>query len=773
MHLTKRRYLLLATAGLGLATGVQAQSQAPAATGGSASHGDEIIVTGQKRAENVQQVSKQVEVLSQKALQAAGISRTSELYNVVPTLTAVDPTRTSFAPGIRGIAPISDSVGVQSQTGVVVDDFPQSTFSGMFTELADIDRVEVFAGPQATLSGRNSAGGLINFVTRTPSMTPHYEMNLEQTTDTGSKVSVFATAPLTSNLAYSLSMVFDKWDGNLKNYFQDNDRVRGYNTKAIRGKIRWTPTDRLTTTLTGYYFSTNRTEDAFISGGATVAGDPNAVFLFDALARPISATIPGYKATKYNRTIYDTENPTFNLRDRGVTFRADYDLSKLGTLSSLTQYAYSNQPRHDNFLGWPRDNLIFPDVTNFDAIDDIKSKFFTQEFRLSSPSTGPLTYTIGAIYTDTHIKQPYNRPELFTADWYRTMFIGSAALYGRATYNFTPKDSLTVGGRYQHDKLGYTFLFEDAPSTDPHRFAKGSNNYGFFGGEVSYKHNFTDHINAYATVSESQTGRAYDLEDSGQVSTTGGLKPLNSEHARNYEIGIKSQLFDRRLTLNVDAYWTDYKNYQIQSTVLGTIDTAPTTKLLAVGKVRSRGIDLNAALRATNNLRLSFDGAYQEPKIRSFPGAACYTGQTAAQGCDVANNVQGNLHGLMLPYASKWKFSTSADYSLPVNERADINAGIFYRYQSSQHFDVLGDPVTYQHGFGTMNLYAGPADHDGKWSVQLFVNNVFNKHYYALLSHSSLYTLTSPSGVVTMPIVTAEYDRNAWRYAGIRASFKM
>jgi iron complex outermembrane receptor protein len=97
----------------------------------------------------------------------------------------------------------------------------------------------------------------------------------------------------------------------------------------------------------------------------------------------------------------------------------------------------------------------------------------------------------------------------------------------------------------------------------------------------------------------------------------------------------------------------------------------------------------------------------------------------------------------------------------------DLNFGAFYRYQSSQHYDVLGDPLTYQGGFGTVNLYVGPQSHDDKWSVQLFVNNLFNHTYYASLAHSTFYALNG-----TNPMVTAAYDRSSFRYGGIRTQVR-
>ena len=218
----------------------------------------DIIVTGQKRAERLQDVPKQVSVVSQAQLAVAGVSRLTDLAAALPEISAQPQNQTPKAPGIRGISPVAFSIGVQSQTGLIVDDIPQSTFSTLAYNLQDLERLEVFAGPQSTLSGRNATGGIINFVTRTPSSTPEYDFSLEQTTDRQTKVTAFLTGPLTDNLTYSLSGIFDKWDGNLRNALKNDQYLEGYNTKGIRAKLRWEPTDRLTATLTGYYLYTHR-----------------------------------------------------------------------------------------------------------------------------------------------------------------------------------------------------------------------------------------------------------------------------------------------------------------------------------------------------------------------------------------------------------------------------------------------------------------------------------------------------------------------------------
>lgn len=205
----------------------------------------DIVVTGQKRSENAQGVPKQVTIASQVQLTTAGVNRLVDLFGVFPAITPTSVGQNPLNPGIRGIAPVSGQIGVPSQTGIVVDDFPQATFSTLSSELADVERIEVFAGPQSTLSGRNAASGLINFVTRSPSRVSDFRFGVEQTSDRQTRITAFLTGPLSSTVAYSLSGFYNKWDGNLVDPLLNNERLGGFDSKGVRGKLRWEPTSDL------------------------------------------------------------------------------------------------------------------------------------------------------------------------------------------------------------------------------------------------------------------------------------------------------------------------------------------------------------------------------------------------------------------------------------------------------------------------------------------------------------------------------------------------
>jgi len=738
--------------------------QTSAASSGSPQGGpslEEVVVTAQKRVENVQDVPKSVAVASQDALVRAGVSRLNDIANIFPSVTLTDQRQNAKPPGIRGIVTVANATSVQAKTGIVIDDIPQPTFSTLANELSDVERVEVFAGPQSTLSGRNAAGGLINFVTRAPSHDFAAEVRAEQTTDRQSRATAFVTGPIGSQLAFSLSAIYNDWDGPLKNIALGT-RAGGFDSRGGRGKLLWEPTGALSFTLTGYYLHSERVTPPILGGGPYIDVSPGATHNIDALVprRTFEQLYPGVVPSEDNRNFYSLQNGTAETTDKGASLRIDYDLGDVGTISSLSNYSTSEQPRNDILVGSPQTNVL-ASVRAFNAVTDVQTDYWSQEFRLVSPGNQPFTYLIGAIYTDSDLFQPYSRPGIFAFDADRTSRIKSLGVFGRGTYLLTEDDAITAGLRYQKDDIAYTWLSKLPPLF----YSAGDSDYDFFGGELSYKHDFTPDVNAYVTLSHSESGEAYDIEDTAGAQRPGGLQPLASEEVDNIEVGMKAQFFDR-LTFNANLFHAEYENYQVQTIDNTNPNAAPVIRLLAIGKVRTQGIEIAASWRPIDDLRLGLSGVYNEAEILDYPNAACYVRQSAAQGCIPATPTtpanQGNLKGRPLPAAPKVRINANVDFRLPIETAGlDFSVGGFYRYQSKSNFGIFNDPAVVQPAYGIVNLYLNVSKYDGKYLAELFVNNVFDKVFYSVIANESQINARQ-----------AGYDRNSFRYGGLRLTAK-
>ncbi len=593
-------------------------SQAHAAAEAASDEGgavQEIVVTAQKRAENVQDVPKSVQVLRPEQLQDSGVTNLQELSRVSVAIQGTSAAPFT-PPAIRGISSFAISIGVQTQTGIVLDDIPQPSFSTLANELTDVEQIEVLPGPQSTLSGRNAAGGLINIVTHNPTDRLTGNFSAEQTDDRQRRIGGYVSGPLSDKLGFSISGFYNKWDGLIRNAGENGLLLNGFNQRGVRAKLRWQPTEDLSLTLTSYYTKADFLNTALIGGNPYIYADANAGSLLG-FGATMAQLYPGEAIGPFNTTTSSIDHGVSENKNRGLSLRADWDTS-IGTVSSITSYSHGNQPRSDLLVAFPFFGLKIWANTDTDV------KYTTQEVRLASPkSNGAVDYLGGIIYSDTRNFEPYARAILFPVDWDRTAKMQSLAFYGRATFHVTADTALTAGLRYQHDAQSYHWIFNDGTAPE----SRGSHSYDFVSGEVSLQHDFARDVKGYVTYANAQTGKAYDLEDNASAATPSGLQPLPSEKVQSIEAGIKSQWLDRRLTVNLSAFRSDYHNYQVQSLIVSNnINTVPTIRLYAIGKVRTQGIELQSSFAVSRALRLDFYATYLDAKIRDYPGAQCFLG---------------------------------------------------------------------------------------------------------------------------------------------------
>lgn len=708
----------------------------------------EIVVTAQKRSENIQDVPKAVSVVSQAKLTEAGVTNLQDLSRISPSIqgTSAGP----FAPpAIRGISSFALSIGVLTKTGIVLDDIPQPTFSTLANELSDVERVEVLPGPQSTLSGRNAAGGLINIVTKSPTSELSARFFAEQTDDRQTRVNGFVSTPLSPTLGVSISAYYNEWDGPYRNV-QSGQYLGGFKQRGVRGKLLWSPSDDFTATVTAFYTKGNFNQVPFISGGPYIVLGPTAGFAFYP-GKTLAELHPGATVGAYSREVSLERFSQSQNENKGGTLRLDYDTS-VGTVSSISSYSEGDQPRTD-YLGGFKGGPFFADQY-LTALTNTNVKYTTQELRLaSSAPASPLQYLFGAFYSDTKNFQPFNRPVLFPVNWDRSTRSKSLAIYGRSTYKILPETSLTVGLRYQHDDQSYKFVFVGGGGNNSSRGFK----YDFVTGEASLQHNFTQDIKGYVTYANAETGKAYDLEDNVSASTPTGLSPINSEKVQSWEGGFKTQWFDRQVTFNISAFRASYKNYQVQSLEeLTDPNAVPRIRLLSIGRVVTKGIEASFSYSPTRDLRLGLDATYLDAKITDYPGARCYPGQTVADGCIGGfQNRRGRLPG-----TSKFRVTSTLNYtqelaSLPF----DATFGALFRYQSAVGFDVLGDPAAAEGGYGILNLTAGIKDREGVYKFEIFANNVANKQYYSSVTRDVF---------ATGPALLGSLARDSYRYFGGR-----
>jgi len=579
------------------------------------------------------------------------------------------------------------------------------------------------------------------------------------------------SGPLSETLAFSVSAFSNEWEGHLRSRSEHSGNrplhLGGWDTQGVRGKLRWQPSERLTTTLTAYTMESTTLVNGATSSFAYISIDPS--------ARHRNTGTPGNELTfaqiypdipvgRYNTVVGGNGHGSVTTRDHGGTLRVEYEFDNGMTLTSISALTKANMPRRDLVLSFPEMNAANADYpwqfNNY--ITETKS----QELRLVSPGGQKFDYVIGAIYSDEDTVFPIERLGFGPVNWVRSFDMQSAALFARGTLHVTERDDFTLGVRYQDDKMGYgwDFLPNVANATTPEASVSGSSSYDFFSAELSWRHELTDGVSVYASAAHAQSGRVYDMGFASGARFGGGLSPLDSQKVRNFELGLKSQWLDRRLTVNANIFQANYDNYQVRTreTVIDP-NVFPELRLFTIGEVETRGAELETRFRATENLNLNLGAAWVDATIKDFPNAQCWIRQTDIEGCvnipAINNRGQVNLAGNQMPHAPKFKIAGTANYFIPLDSRPfDLELTGTYRWQSKVWFDYRGNPNMQQNGYGILNLSMTLRDREDRYALSLFVNNVLDKNFYIDMGDDDRWT---------SPAYFGTYARDSFRYAGV------
>lgn len=704
-----------------------------------------VTVTAEKRTENLQKVPVAVAVVNSDQLEAFAVRDFNDLNRVAPSLVikpAENPVNASLT--IRGVGTFAFSIGVEPSVAVVVDDVPIAFQPRAFTDLSDIAQIEVLRGPQSTLYGKSASAGLINITTLPPSDTLTAEVSALATGDGEAGGTAVFSGPITSNLGFRSSWNYDNFGGNVTNLYNGND-VNGRRTLSTRNKLVWDPTEALNVTFGFDYIDGHTT-----TGRPFIALGPTA-YLRGVYTQPVFA--PGVTAYPDNTNVVNNYTTGTDYTDTAGSVKVSYDFGgpTLMSITSLDSYKMFDRLDQDESALKQLDNRQFGTFASHQT---------TQEFRLLSPGDDRFRYTLGLFYADVNYSRNFGRgPYYSLASWYATSYSKQYAAFGQVEYDVLPDTTLILGGRESYEKIGYTFNDYLAKKA-----FNGSNGDTFGTYKVGVQQQINDDIMLYFTTASGHKGETYDLSTGfNAVRAAGG--PVKPETSTDYELGSRMQFLDRHVTLNTTLFDTHYKDFQAQG--IETLSDGTTNYRLAnVGKLHTRGIELESGYHVNEDLTLGGSVTYLDAKITDFPFAQCYPNQTLAQGCTGTAVKSQNLAGARPPLAPKWKFAANFNYTHPLGSTGLL--GVVdgsYTFQSAVNYSLSQDPLTVQGGYGVANFSIGVRQEADRWEVVGFVNNAFNKHYYSNLTNST-------SNYNNMLAVQSYLPRDFERYFGIRATYK-
>ena len=595
--LNSLRGAMLAGASMAVLLPAQAaMAQQASATDGGNSTVQEVVVTAQKRSESAQNVPIAITALSAKDVLSAGVTDTQDLKAAVPALNVTTGVGGFGLPRIRGIGATGQGAGIENPVAVYVDGVYYGASFGVLQSLFDVEQVAVLKGPQGTLFGRNATGGLIQITTKGPSYNyggrAQVGYGAFETTTGG----LYVTGGLSKTVAVSLSGQYENRNkGYGKNLFTGHD-IQDGRTMAARAKLLWDATDTTSVLLS-------------IDGNSRDAAEPGIRnFDLNALGQNLNTQIRGLGGD-LARDIYADVDPQLRQRQWGAAATVTHDFSGV-QLKSITAYRKS------------RLRILFdPDGTTQPRLrigNDYTDEQISQEFNLISTAAGPLQWVVGAygLMDDASAVGHTTGTQTFGDNGYTdaiySVGLSSIAGFAEATYSIAENTHLIGGLRYTKDDrdmaLKTLAVNRGAGTTVLTPSPNDSRTFDKVTWRLSADHRFSPELMAYASFNRGFRAGTF-------VAAGSPVIVLQPEIVDAYEVGLKSDLFDRRVRINAAAYYYDQTHVQVVQVIAGI------QNVYNADGAEVYGVDADLTWQVNQNLRLFGGLNYTHATYKSFPNA--------------------------------------------------------------------------------------------------------------------------------------------------------
>lgn len=731
--------------GAGAVVGTAA-GQPPAAEVAKADLGD-IVVTARRVSERLQDIPASVAAVS--GAQVQRFTSLDSLSNVVSGVTFK-----SFGPipavGIRGFGNRQNTQGPNGTVGIFQDGVFIAPFLNALTSRIDVARIEVAKGPQSTLYGRSSYAGAINIVTNEPTrvLSGYIDAGIGGSAAHGEMLGHLrgvVSGPLTDTLSARIFLLREKREGITYDPVTGN-RGYGYNRSAGRIKLKWAPADALTVSLAGTFMHDNSPRgdvhtDRYALpplGGRTLFGNPFIV--------PVFPSGPDIWRTNLTREQLGKVN------GRQATLDVRYKLG-LGELAFLSDYTHS-----DTYIQSSGD----PSTRNInDTYTITKEKRFSQEVRLRGKADR-LSYLVGLYYLFVDFNTGRSGDTLDLSAPFARAYPGSVlydlngikAIYAPAQtttrayagfaqlgYDLTDKLNLTVGLRHTTDKLsGVTrssnLLVSGVVVTPvPQAYRK-----------VSFDATTGSANLSYQVVPGTLVYASYAKGDSPGGFNNGAAAKLNysPQKVDSYEVGLKTELFDRRARFNVALFKNDYQDIQFfQVFSINNIATQVTTN---AAKARGEGVDVDATIAFSQHLKANVQYTYQTSKITGYVTPPLPAPQVDYTGVSLVRSPKHSLNGSLsfVHEIGRGKFQMTAEGSYTSsynNDYTGVPAGTPYPGRPGVPPGVTTKQVLGLYrtpGYAVANLNA--SYELGHVEYGFYVRNLFNRQYIAAAATTDAFT---------------------------------
>ena len=660
---------------------------------------EEIMVTAQRRSENLQSVPISVTAISANRLETAGVTMTDELPSLVPALTLANSVG-FLEPRIRGVGNSSAGPGIENSVAVYVDGVYYSSSPGSLLSLYNIQQVEVLKGPQGTLFGRNATGGLIQIITKDPSDAFGGKADISYGNYNTVHGDLYVSGPIASGLSADLALsVGHQGQGYGNNLTTGQDVYRTDEDISARSKWLW---DLGSTKIRVSFDYTN-----------ILNNDPEP----KEIAGTYSTFIPNLLSYSSPWDVQLNGDLSRRVQTGGTSVRVDHDFGGL-TLSSISAYRKTQVNNAFDADGTPAPAIFRTYISNDDQ--------YSQEFQLASANSGRFTWVAGAYlyylssgyvpghtFTDVHGAPLPSQVLATDVD----SITKSVAGYAQGTYEILPDTHLTMGVRYtyeQHLLSGTVGTFGPGNAATIQNLPDASIDFHTPTWRASLDHQFTSDVMGYVSYNRGFKSGGFN----GQAPTQGPYQP---EYLDAFEGGVKTTLLDRSLRLNTSAFLYNYRDIQV-NTFIGA------TPIVYNG-ARARLYGLDGDFDWVANEHVSFNGGLTllHDRFTSFPNAVV----TVVLPNGHTTTAEGSATGNRLPFAPDAVFNLGVDFK---QEVAGSTVDVSIQNQYNTGFYGQPDNFLKQDAFDLLGATIGVKPRGTKLTISAYANNLLNKAVADFLS---------------------------------------
>ncbi|MGE0741990.1 MAG: TonB-dependent receptor [Hyphomonadaceae bacterium] len=726
-----------------------ALSLSPAFAQTAESESDEIIVTAQKREQALSDVGMTITAFNAESLENLGVDDVTQLVRIVPGLSYFTTTTATPVYSLRGVGFNESSLAAYPAISIYQDEVPLP-FPAMAAQAGlDPQRVEILRGPQGTLFGQNSTAGAINYVTAAPTRAFASGVRVSASSYDTFEADGYISGPLSDSVRARLSVDSLRggpWQESYVHGGENGERERD----AARLLVHWDASDRLqfSFNLNGWV---DRSEPVAAQLVGITPGTPATVDP-DLLAYPLLPRGDG--------GIADWSEAWNNSADDSfwqASVRADYDFTSGVRFTSITSYAEYQRDQRADLDGTQLS------ITESTVEGEIES--FFQELRLSNSGTERTRWIVGVNYGSDHVfdndlfgfvdASGGRRFGFGFAGFFSDQEMVNYAAFGNVEHDLTDDLTVKVGARFtraERELLGmcsydvgdggaagaFTFIARifdpTAPAIAPGEcftLTPGTFRAGLFTDElnednVSWRlgldYELTDNTLLYFNIAQGYKAGGFPTV---QASFTSQYVPVVQESVLDYEVGLKSVLWNGRVTFDAAAFFYDYTDKQLRAKVLDPI-FGPLEALQNIPQSEVLGVEFALAAEPIDGLTLGLSATYLDAEITEF------TGVNAA-------GIIADFAGSPMPYTPEWQAVANVDYEWPVtgNLRAFVGGNV--TYHSSTYAAVGTDSIPGGTGssldlaipeYTTLDLRAGIGAEEENWRLTFWGRNVTDEYYW-------------------------------------------